>query len=125
MTERQKKALDLVLRSGISEGFYLAGGTALLIKYNHRYSEDFDFFTRDFLSSHVEVFLKKVSHITQMEVVRVAKEMVELNVEGVKFSFFGYPYDLLKPTEEVTAIPNLKLASDEDIAAMKTVAASY
>lgn len=30
--------------SGILCDFYLAGGTALLIRYDHRPSEDFDFF---------------------------------------------------------------------------------
>ena len=28
LTEKQKKTLDLVVKSGISENFYLAGGTA-------------------------------------------------------------------------------------------------
>ncbi|WP_218914874.1 nucleotidyl transferase AbiEii/AbiGii toxin family protein [Thermodesulfobium narugense] len=45
LTRQQLSALEVVLSYGIDEGFYLTGGTALTIKYNHRHSEDFVFFT--------------------------------------------------------------------------------
>ena len=45
-----KKQGDLLLRLGIkmqSLGYYLAGGTALVIYFQHRLSIDIDWFTTD------------------------------------------------------------------------------
>jgi len=75
-------------------GFYLAGGTAIAIKYNHRFSEDFDFFTYpDF----------------------------KFDPRGIKFSFFEYGYPLVKPTAREESL-GVDIASDEDISAMKLLA---
>ena len=112
----------MVLKSGISEGFCLVDDTAISIKYGHRHSEDFDFFTAEFPKKRIELFLKKVVDMAQVTVTRATEGTVELLIEGIRFSFLEYPYVLLKPTEEIPGIPGLKLASDEDIAAMKAVA---
>jgi len=40
----QKESLKKVRDLSFTEYFYLAGGTALALKYNYRFSEDFDFF---------------------------------------------------------------------------------
>ena len=40
LKEKQREALEKLVKSGITEGFYLAGGTALLIRYGHRESDE-------------------------------------------------------------------------------------
>ena len=50
LSKKQREVLEKLVSSGIiEESFYLADGTALTIKYNHRTSEDFDFFLKPFL----------------------------------------------------------------------------
>ena len=122
MTERQKKTLAAVLESGICENFYLAGGTAIAVKYSHRHSEDFDFFSERFFSTRTEVLLGKLKDKMQLSVITFGEDTLIFYYEGIKFSFFKYPYRLLRPLEEVSEFPELKIASDEDITAMKAVA---
>ncbi len=47
LTEKQKKTLGLVVESGISENFYLAGRTTVALKYSHRYLEVKNFFIKE------------------------------------------------------------------------------
>ena len=47
LKEELKEVLETLSKSGIIDGFYLAGGTAIFLKYNHRKSYDLDFFTSD------------------------------------------------------------------------------
>ncbi len=42
LTDTQRETLGLVSGSSLVKGFYPAGGTAIAIKYNHRFSKDFD-----------------------------------------------------------------------------------
>ncbi|WP_232218185.1 MULTISPECIES: nucleotidyl transferase AbiEii/AbiGii toxin family protein [unclassified Thermosipho (in: thermotogales)] len=44
LTLEQENVLEKILELDIFHEFYLAGGTSLLLKYNHRPSLDFDFF---------------------------------------------------------------------------------
>ena len=85
LTEKQKKTLSLVVESGISENFYLAGGTAVALKYNPRYSEDFDFFSYKFSLKKIE---KALGNLPDLEVEILRKDTVIFYLNGVKFSFF-------------------------------------
>jgi len=127
LTTLQKETLKKVTSLNFTEHFYLAGGTALTLKYNHRFSEDFDFFLFPDKSFNLGEFffpkLKELKKFADVKVEVLEKDTVILAVDGVKFSFFKYPYKLLK-------IPNFNesfkifVASDEDIACMKVVAIS-
>ncbi|PIP57311.1 hypothetical protein COT08_01665 [Candidatus Woesebacteria bacterium CG07_land_8_20_14_0_80_44_9] len=101
-------------------GTYLAGGTALALQLGHRTSFDFDFYT----GSHFEptILLEKIKNAFQkVSVERVVKDTLLLNVDGVGFSLFFYPYKLIG---RLIPYKNIKVASVEDICAMKMVAIS-
>lgn len=119
LTEKQKKTLSLVVESGISENFYLAGETAVALKYNHRYSEDFDFFSYKFSLKKIE---KALGNLPDLEVEILRKDTVIFYLNGVKFSFFEYPYKLIRHLEVSKEFYGIKLASDEDIVSMKAIA---
>jgi len=101
-------------------GFYMAGGTALALQIGHRTSLDFDFYmdkkfdTRKFREGMDEKF-------KNIQEVFIADDSLELDIDGVKMSFFWYPYGLIRPAIEFEGV---KLASKEDIAAMKILAIS-
>lgn len=112
----RKKILPIF--SSFRNDFYLAGGTALALQIGHRDSIDFDFFTKNSFSSW-ELFKKLKEVFIGLEVVKVQEEKDTLAVlidEKIKISFFGYPYDLIKPLIKSEFI---NLASIEDIGAMK------
>lgn len=112
----RKKILPIF--SSFRNDFYLAGGTALALQIGHRDSIDFDFFTKNSFSSW-ELFKKLKEIFTGLEMVKVQEEKDTLAVlidEKIKISFFGYPYDLIKPLIKSEFI---NLASIEDIGAMK------
>jgi hypothetical protein len=99
-------------------GFYLAGGTALALQIGHRISLEFDFYTeKDFdpngLLKELETKFKEVVLLQKDEGTLI------MTVEKVAARFFRYPYNLIKPLREVD---DVKLASKEDIAAMKIAA---
>ena len=103
------------IKNFIDEGeFYFAGGTAVYYYLKHRESIDLDFFTkknfnfRDF---------KKI--FENFNVLFLSKDTVHFEIDEIKFSFFYYPYELLKPLLKFDII---KIASLEDILCMKVLA---
>jgi predicted nucleotidyltransferase component of viral defense system len=120
LTKKQKKVLESLVKSGIiEESFYLAGGTALLIKYGHRSSEDFDFFSTNYFQKDVNFYLRVLEKVGSLKIEMFKEDTLTFFFEGIKCSFFHYPYKLIKPLEMREGIA---IASDEDIAAMKSVA---
>lgn len=118
--------LELVVKSGVTKNFYLAGGTALTIKYGHRISEDFDFFL--YPDKKID-FLKLLSKIgstakdVSLEVEELTKDTLIFYLDGIKFSFFVYAYPLLRPASTMNIKNNcIMIASDPDIGAMKAIA---
>ena len=101
-------------------GFYMAGGTALALQIGHRTSLDFDFYTEKKFDTRKfrEGIDKKFKNIQE---IFIAEDSLELNINGVKMSFFWYPYGLIRPAVEIEKV---KFASKEDIAAMKILAIS-
>lgn len=94
--------------------FYLAGGTAVYYYLNHRISEDLDFFTLKDID-----FREWKNILEKFEILEFSKDTIHSIIEGVKVSFFYYPYKLLNKT---LVFDLVKLASLEDILAMKTSA---
>jgi hypothetical protein len=103
------------IKNFIDEGeFYLAGGTAVYYYLKHRESIDLVFFTKknfDFRD------FKKI--FENFNVLSLSKDTVHLEIDEIKFSFFYYPYELLKPLLKFDII---KIASLEDILCMKVLA---
>jgi predicted nucleotidyltransferase component of viral defense system len=122
LTATQKRTLDLLIKSSATKGFYLAGGTALYLKYHHRISEDFDFFTYPDVDFSIVQLQKKIEGIpAKIEHLLSDEDTLIVLINDIRFSFFSYKYLLLKPTIRIADIP-VDIASDEDIACMKVVA---
>lgn len=119
----QIKILERIRTLDIFHDFYLAGGTCLCLRYNHRPSVDFDFFLfphKRFSFTHYEVTLHD-SFGTELYVVYQDPRTFIFTLENIKISLFEYPYPILKQPQDYQGI---FLASDEDIACMKAIAIS-
>ena len=98
--------------------FYLAGGTALALQIGHRISVDLDFFSHhDFNENDISEYL--ISNFNA-QIVSIANNSISCLINNIKVEFIAHQYPLLK---ENNIIDNIRLASFEDIAAMKINAA--
>lgn len=112
----QQKLLLAQLSFLTQRGFYLAGGTALALQLGHRTSLDFDFYINE------EFKWEELK--TQFEAVGGKEIIIDTDtfhgeIYQVSVSGFYYPYPLVG---EFVNFETLKLASLEDIAAMKVIA---
>lgn len=108
----------LPLFKDFKEDFYLAGDTALALQLGHRDSIDFDFFSTKSFSTE-ELFKKVEKTFAGHEILKTgeAKDTLTFIVNSrIKISFFAYSYELI---ESLLDEDNFKLASIEDIGAMK------
>jgi len=125
LERREEKILEQLSESGLIEDFYLAGGTALALRYHHRTSEDLDFFTQNtklsLLSLRDKLFLFSQEKGFKLDVHLAKEDTLILKIENLLCSFFHYPYKLL---EEPERIMKIKVAGDKDIACMKAIAIS-
>lgn len=119
--ELQKRVLEAL--SGKTEGFYLAGGTALARYYfQHRISEDLDFFTQQYderkVAGLVEVLGKhmrtKIRLVAQQGrktgMINMVVYMVDAKPMGLKLDFVEDYVKLIEPCKIVDGIPILSLA---------------
>lgn len=105
--------------SGVINDFYLAGGTALSLRLGHRKSRDLDFFSKNnFNLTLLSDFL--VSNLNA-EVIIAETGTLLTEINGIKASFFHYPY---KNLEDCEIWRKIALASLIDISCMKIIAIS-
>lgn len=110
------RGIQLVSRVPLIQNAYLAGGTALALQLGHRISEDLDFFTtEEFDEQQLLVELSELGLVRES----VGWRTIIGKINKTKFSIFYYKYPLLSETLEFEGI---KLASKQDIAAMKILA---
>lgn len=124
LSDTQKRILEKVVSCSLSEGFYLAGGTAIAIKYNHRPSDDFDFFTfPEICFDSTRIRLKGDRLGVVWSVLSRDTVIFRLNdgEEWVSFSFFDYPYKLIGELEYRKNM-GIYIADDKDIVCMKAIA---
>ncbi len=94
--ERMKKLAKEIQKH--FKNFYLTGGTALMFKYNHRKSEDLDFFSqKEFSFTRLSAKVRKIFDVQK---------------EDVKVSFILFPFKNINPIENFEGI---KIDSDYDI----------
>ena len=126
MNRRLRETLEKLSSCGLIEGFYLTGGTALALQYEHRISEDLDFFCLPELSEERFPYHRLISGLARIgKVVDQSRGTVVAVVDGIVVSFFSYPYPLLEPftlLEVALSVPKVAVASDKDIACSKAVA---
>lgn len=101
------------------EKFYLAGGTAVALYFNHRRSDDLDFFSeKSFRSPTLIKHLKKVG---SFKTSKIDEDTLVGELNRIKISFFSLPYKLLEPPLKNK---NLRVAAPLDLALMKILAIS-
>ena len=119
LTAKQVKLLPLIRE--FSRDYYLVGGTAIALYLGHRRSIDFDLFTSGRIK---KLSIKKVTDRHSCPVSDILfedSEQIHLVIDGVKLTFFSYPYLIDTPTafERIIRMPDLLTLS-----AMKAYALS-
>lgn len=119
INKKTEHLLSTLVEKKIVEDFYLAGGTALALQFGHRKSIDLDWFNqKDFNTEKLKGQIKKIS---QPVIESEEENTLDLILNEVKLSFFGYKYKLLYSLIEWDGA---KLADYRDIACMKIDAIS-
>lgn len=114
-----KSQTDLLpLISLFNREYYLVGGTAIALYLGHRRSIDFDLFKYGNIN-HKKNIDKISAFKMSFTVTRRVSEQMNLNINGVKVTFFEYPFKV-----NLTARFDryIKLPSLIDLAAMKAYA---
>lgn len=111
------RAIQLAAKVIGNKPIYLAGGTALALHLGHRISTDLDFFTQEAFDE--RVMAQDLSRYNEFKLEGKAWRTVWGRLGKTKFSLFYYQYPLLQKAEE---FEGLRVASKEDIAAMKVEA---
>lgn len=96
--------------------FYLAGGTALALQLAHRVSVDLDWFSQLELPKNLLEELEKYFAGAQVIPETASPEELTVMIDGVKTTFFAYPFPL---SESLLEDSGFKLASVREIALMK------
>lgn len=106
-----EKLLELAFNlQNIFKDFYLAGGTAIMFKFNHRKSIDLDFFKeKAFSYNRISQKIRKNFNIVKEE---RFEDNIDFYINGVKVSFVFFPFKNIEPFEKIKGI---KKASDYDI----------
>lgn len=104
-----KEQLELLpLVSDFKKTFYLVGGTAIALQIGHRQSIDFDLFKKGTLN--ITAILNKVSKYKLKPIItRRVNEQLNLVLNGVKITFFDYPFDIEtnKKLDNIVTMPSL------------------
>ena len=106
--------LKNIMEKPALSGFYLAGGTSLALQIGHRHSVDLDLFgNRPFAAQEI---LDEMQNFTPLKVMSQSKNILILNIQGVKVDFVNYRYPLVS---QPLIIEGLRLLTLPDIGAMK------
>ena len=113
----EPKTLELLRRLqslSIFEHSRLVGGTALALQLGHRKSIDLDMFGS--IEATSEEIQDACRNAGELEISKTSKNINIYWVDGIKVDCVNYPYEWL---EECKVLDGLRLASVNDIAAMK------
>ena len=97
--------------------FLLIGGTALALQLGHRISIDLDLFSST--DPDLSLIIDQVYSLGKISIVNQSSRIINLFIDNVKVDFVTYRYEFLNPP---VVVEGLRLASVEDIAAMKLAA---
>jgi len=96
---------------------YLAGGTALALRFGHRRSVDLDFFSEQGVNP--DDLIQGLLGLERLTVVAKDSGTLHVAVREVKLSFLTYRYPVLFALENFRGVP---VADPRDIACMKLTA---
>ena len=120
LTGAQTRVLRAVGPFARRAGFYLAGGTAVALRFGHRRSEDFDWFAPAL--PRPDAWLSDLqAQGLPLQDTQIEAGTVISRIEGVKISFFEYRYPLLDSLDQWPEY-DTDLASVRDLGAMKLLA---
>lgn len=111
--------LKFVMKSDVFSDFLLVGGTALALQIGHRNSVDLDFFGNSEIDT--DIFRREISKYGESRVLKQSKNILILEVNGLKVDFVNYKYPIIA---EPRVVDGIRLAAKQDIAAMKLNAIS-
>lgn len=97
--------------------FLLVGGTSLALQIGHRVSVDLDLFA--FSDKEVSYVIEEINALGKIRVVNQTSNILNLFIDDIKVDFVLYKYNFIS-TPVLT--DGLRLASVQDIAAMKLAA---
>ncbi len=97
----------------------MVGGTALALQIGHRISVDFDLFSEKPLPAGFLQKIKRAFPDSSIEMTYRSTDQINVSVDGVKTTFFHFPYPVLESFVTHQKVP---LASIGEIAAMKAFA---
>jgi predicted nucleotidyltransferase component of viral defense system len=106
--------LNKIMKLNQFNEFLLVGGTSLALQIGHRNSIDIDLFGDCEIEE--ELFTNTLSKLGTFEVFKRSRNILITSIDDVKVDFVNYQYPLLK---KKLVIDGIRLASKEDIAAMK------
>lgn len=98
--------------------FYLAGGTAIMLRYTHRVSMDLDFMR--YKSFSFTRLLQKVQRFFRISTFIRGDDNIDIFIEDMKVSFVHFPFKNIEPLYKFKGI---KMASNYDIFLNKIYAA--
>ena len=115
LSKNARSALVKLGQSGLLKSSYLAGGTALALQFGHRYSFDFDFFTKEKFDE--ETAIQRLAELLpNFKLERKSWQTILGFVGDTRFSLFFYKYPLLFKTHKFL---DIEIADIKDIASMK------
>lgn len=118
LSKDAKNSLGSLGQSGLLKSAYLAGGTALALQLDHRYSYDFDFFTPEKFDE--GILVQRISEaFPEFSLERKNWGTILGYLGEIRFSLFFYKYPLLFKSHKFLGI---NIADIKDIAAMKIAA---
>jgi len=94
--------------------YFLVGGTSLALQIGHRISIDLDLFA--YSDMEVSPVLDYINHLGKVRVVNQTPKILNLFIDDIKVDFVSYRYKFI---DSPINIDKLKLATIQDIAAMK------
>ena len=121
LSETQRQIIPTLGPLASSCGFYLGGDTAVALYYGHRRSVDFDWFAREKFADPMALAKQMEEAGLRLDSMQVAPGTLHGIAEGVRVSFFDYPYPEMGVP---TPWPDLafEMASLDDLACMKLAA---
>ena len=116
LSNEQREILPLVQH--FYKDYVLVGGTAIALQLGHRESIDFDLFT--FKNKNQFKTIDELSKISTFPIVKLRelKDQAHFTINGVKITFFNYPYQI-KSSQKIDKI---KMPTLLTLAAMKAFA---
>lgn len=118
LTEGQRRLWQEL--DGTPPDFVLYGGVAIALRFGHRYSADFDFFSQAEFDP--QTLYNSIPYLKNSEVLQIGKNTLTCSVsrgEPVKISFFGLPEFRTIQAPETISGRQIRIASLLDLAGTK------